>query len=266
VGKHEGWFVVNDEWRLPKADALCIKGIVHGQRRGRMWRWPGERLDGEDLPERVPRQSNDWEYGGFWQSPTDVQTALYVAEDRHFDGCACTMRERKNYLGVADLRTGRLRRLTWGDNDRIGHASWSPDGELILYVRESFSSIDTPVRWSALYAVRPDGTELRRLARNVAGLRWISSNRIVAEIGLGTDEAGARQLYVVDVHSGQVHCLTGGYFRHALADVRGDRYLVVEKPVGGNRCQGNLYLMHKPWPWQSPARVARGDAQATPDG
>ncbi|MGD8238288.1 MAG: hypothetical protein PVH68_07050 [Armatimonadota bacterium] len=246
VGKHNDWFVMNAAWKLAKSDAGDINRIVHGKQPRRKWYWQGEQLESEDAPASVPRESEDWAYGDLRVSPTDARTALYVAEEKPWDGCCCMSALRNCHLGVADLPTGRLRRLTWGRNYRVERVNWSGDGEAIVYLRRSFYEPGVPVRWSDLYVVRPDGTGRRRLAREVAGYCWISPTRLVAEIGLERDRPTRQQLCIIDVRTGQVRWLTGGRYRHELADVRGDHYLVVEKPVGGNQCQGNLYLMHKP--------------------
>ncbi len=243
IGKHKRWFVMNDAWELPKADALALNDRVHG--RG----WRAGKMRPDDLPACVPRESEDWVYGDLWRSPSDPNQALYIGSDKHFDGCCCTLGRRKNYLGVVNLSTGKLRRLTHGSTYRIDRwrTEWSPDGKWISYVRQSFHDIDTPLRWSHLHVVRPDGTTNRRLVRDVYGeYSWVSPTRIVAAIGraFSCDKPPSpQQLSLVDVTTGHVRRLTKGNLQHSLCDVHGDRYLVLERELSWSNCIGNLYVI-----------------------
>lgn len=248
VGRHDRWFVMNDAWDLSKADALALNEQAQRAAARSGWRPAGKMLP-EDLPAHVPRESEDWVYGHFWRSPSARNQALYIGCDKHFDGCSCTASRRKNYLGVVNLSTGKLRRLTHGSTYHIDpwRAKWSPDGKWISYMRESFHDMDTPVRWRHLYVVRPDGTTDRRLVNEFcSGYSWISPTRIVASIRQsfsGYRRLSPQQLAIVSVPTGHVRRITKGNLYHSLCGVHGDRYLVLESELSWSNCQGNLYVI-----------------------
>ena len=248
VGTWGDWFVMNDGWELAAADEAEVNGAVHCRPLNPVKSRTDEHIRPDQLPDCVPLESDDWGYGHFRRSPRNPDQALYSGHDKHFFGCVCSAGRHKRYLGVADLLTGRLRRLTWGTNYYLDpyKVRWSPDGSMIAYLRQSFHDIDTPITWSTLHVIRPDGSGDRCLAHNVSGYYWVSPTEMVALIGLGKASGywqPQRQLSVVDLRTGRVRRITKGNFTHGLCDVHDDRYLVLERPVGGSRCQGNLYVI-----------------------
>ena len=247
VGKHEDWFVMNDAWDLSKDDAVALNHLVRGGTARHMRIQRGKMIRREDLPPCVPHESENWSYENFWQSPADPNQALYVAADKHFDGCCCTSGRQRHYLGVVDLRTGKRRRLTQDTTSQISLGTWAPDGRRIAYLRTSFHDIDTPVTWSKLHVICPDGTGDRCLIDDVRHTYWASPTRLVAATGpplmvRATLRSQPLHLSEVDVVTGAVRRLTEGYFYHELCDAHDRNYLVLQRPVGGSEFQGNLWM------------------------
>lgn len=246
VGRHKGWFVMNQAWDLSKTDALALNDLVHRRGTRSFQTQPGSQIALEDLPPRVLTESENWAYKHFWRSPADPNQALYLAADKHFQGCCCTAGRKKHYIGLVDLRNGQRRRLTQDTTHQISHGTWAPDGRRIAYLRTSFHDIDTPVTWSKLHVICPDGTGDRALIDDVRRRYWVSQTRLVVGTGpplvveLGRSQP--RQLSEVDVLTGKVCRLTKGYFYHELCDVDDRNYLVLQRPVGGSEFQGNLWI------------------------
>lgn len=245
-GESGRWFVLNDDWPLTDAEAgflnrLLCGGVPPG------WAVTGQRLGTDRLPARVPRSGQRWRYDDFVLSPAGNRYALYIGYDKHFDGCCCTEGTRKVYLGVADLRSGRLRRLTHTEDGHLSpeRVSWSPDGSRIAYLWQEFCAEREP-RWTSLRTVRRDGSDARELVRDASDFVWLDSHRLLATLGLSTKwarPARVQQLAIIDVNTGDIRRITKGEFRHVFCDVRGDRYLVDEQPGDSTGYQGNLYII-----------------------
>ena len=107
--------------------------------------------------------------------------------------------------------------------------------------------IDTPVTWSRLHVICPDGTGDRALIDDVRRRYWISQTRLVVGTGppfvMKLGRSQPLHLSEVDVVTGAVRRLTKGYFYHELCDVHDRKYLVLQRPVGGSEFQGNLWII-----------------------
>ena len=257
VGKSKTWFVMNDDWKIPKADAIRLNDIVHG--RNIVWLAKNQRTPTWESLHRgwklgplgkAPKESKDWYYN-YCRSPKDPNKAFYIAEDKHFDGCCCTQGEQKTYLGIADLRTGKMRRLTWGDMHISFDARCTPDGRYILYKPASLPRKKSGPH-GVLHIMRSDGSGDRGLIRNVVRYDFLSPSKLLA---ITTDSHVFRrtedyfvpypeQLTMADFPSGRARQITKGSFVHQLCDTHGSKYLVAERPLGEkNYLQGNLYIL-----------------------
>ncbi len=247
AGREGGWFVLNDEWTLSREDAQSLKRVVHGRRlssSGARWLQPDE------IPAVVPRHSENWGHGRFSVSPVDPGRALYIGFDRHFDGCACTTGAQRTYLGVADLQTGRLRRLTHGEGHRVApmHARWSPDGKWIAYYRQALTRGTESAASRELRVVRPDGSGDHVLAAGCAGgsYPWFSADSILVPLGASSPPGkplSPIQLAIAHVPDGPLTVITKGPHRHTVCDIDGRRLLVCERELWGYGARGDMYLI-----------------------
>ncbi len=125
------------------------------------------------------------------------------------------------HVWLLDLATKRTRLLTGSDNGGDFRPSWSPDGQWIVFSSDRDAHAgNLPGRWehlqsTGLYAVRPDGTGLRRLTHTggFAGTpRWSADGARVlcyetVEVGTwfaqrGDPDRGATQIVSVEVATG----------------------------------------------------------------
>jgi TolB protein len=128
------------------------------------------RPDGTGLHRLAHRRGSDW--GASW-SP-DGREMVFVHESRRL----------RNDLFVADVLTGRARRLTYGADN--GYPAWSPRGKLIVFERAHDLAHDSSVE---LWSIRPDGSELRDLAPTTNGspAAWAPNGRLIAFPEDGSD-------------------------------------------------------------------------------
>jgi len=208
----------------------------------------GEPTPLEPLPDCVALESAEWTYDGFVRSPTDFNTAAYIASCKHFRGCACTEQLQHRYLGIVDMTTGARRRLTFGTHHTIDWLiSWTPDGRRLLYLSQAYSEARTALTSSNLHVVGFDSFGDRHLCSEVTDFHWASDAVVVADIQAlafrGNPISRPQQLSAVDTATGVVQRLTSGRFYHEFRHAHGDRYLVVEHPVGGSYVQGDLCII-----------------------
>ena len=239
VGPIPGWFVLNDDWALSHDDGVALNRQFQSRSP-----WPGESIRFDDLPGCVPRESANWSYLRFVRSPSDPDTALYIAWTKHLEGCCCTSYAERRYLGVVDLQTGRMTRLTWGDDHTIGQSvSWSADGSVIYYLRVPYTG--EHLGPGDLHVIRPDGSGDRHLCAEVGRFEWLDGSRLLCETAphpvRGPDsEAWFRQqqLAIVDVRSSAVQRLTKGEYHHTCEDRTGRDLPRLRAPDRRGRVQG----------------------------
>jgi len=248
VGRVKRWFVLNNDWELPNQDAVALRDMLHPSHTHE-----SRDIEFADLPASVPHQSEDWTYLQFRRSPSDHDLAMYVAHERDFDGCSCTMYLCRRYLGVVDLRSGRMRRLTWGDDHTIRHPTWTPDGSALVYQRDRYEKGEhgsSKLAGSDLHVIRRDGTGDRHVLADVAYYGWRDDGRVLVSVGpnAAPDDDGwrpryPRQLGFLDIHTGRVQWLTKGPFVHEILEEHDGIFLVREIPVGEDISRGDLYLI-----------------------
>lgn len=91
-------------------------------------------------------------------------------------------------LHVMDLETGATTQITWGWDNTPG---WSPDGERIVFARQTNWTAEYGNRWYAdrfdIATVKPDGTDLKILTEspaNDAHAVWSPDGRIMYNSGM----------------------------------------------------------------------------------
>jgi Tol biopolymer transport system component len=123
------------------------------------------RPDGSGLHRLAHRRGSD--RGASW-SP-DGRQMVFVRESKRL----------RNDLFVADVRTGHVRRLTYGADN--GYPAWSPHGDVIVFERADDLAHDSNVE---LWSIRPDGSRLRDLAPTANGslAAWAPNGRLIAYV------------------------------------------------------------------------------------
>jgi Tol biopolymer transport system component len=97
-------------------------------------------------------------------------------------------------LAIVAVRDGRKRTLEGTRNAYSTDPSWSPDGSWIAFGRQR-----GPFQGSDLYAVAPDGTRLRRLARgrDISRATWSPDGRSIAYFSAMAPFRGHERVAVV---------------------------------------------------------------------
>lgn len=118
------------------------------------------------------------------------------------DGSGPTVGYRTQVFRL-DTRTGATEVLVGGDLEVIS-AAWSPDGTRLAYVR---GRQGRERHRKDLYVAGADGSGARRLTRDlasVAGISWSPSGKTIAVGGSDVEGEAMTQLWLVDVHSGDM--------------------------------------------------------------
>lgn len=109
----------------------------------------------------------------------------------------------RHQIYVIDVRTGRARRLTGGEQNRW--PSWSPDGGLIVFMSDRDGQAE-------LYTMAPDGSQQRRLTTSKAhefAPAWSPKGDRIAYI---SEMPGAKQQFgIFHVDGGQTTRLDGDH-------------------------------------------------------
>lgn len=125
-------------------------------------------------------------------APDGALVAFTAHETDDYDGRVPTL------LAVLDVASGEVRRLV-PDTRTPQAVQWSPDGQWIAF--SQFPDPEYPATTGGdLWVVRPDGSDLRRLAPCDGGwgLRWSPDSRSIAQ-----GRPNLHDVMVVDVASGE---------------------------------------------------------------
>jgi hypothetical protein len=189
VGKHENWFVTNEEVPLTRDDQAAISHLLRVAAMNE-WYFPPWLADREGhhtgptfrRPGHLPAESRDW-YFEVWCITPDARHAVFEMRDKHFEGCSCTKGYQTCHLGQMDCRNGAFTQLTFSSQHRQVRPIWSPDGKWIAYVRQQKGGGpgEPPTRRD-LWVMRRDGWDDRLIARDVGYWhQWLNSEWIVYE-------------------------------------------------------------------------------------
>lgn len=102
-------------------------------------------------------------------------------------------------LYLIDARDGRATRLTRGPYDLV--PVWSPDGKWIAFVRIELSG--DPHAGHHIWAIRPDGTGLRRVTAGLVKTWrpvWSPDSRRIAFSGVRNEQRESSDVYALKVH------------------------------------------------------------------
>lgn len=233
------WFVVNDDWGLTDREAGSLHDLLVGAEH--------DSLTGP--PPGVPSESENWWYEDFVRSPADRHIARYTGWRKDTGYCCCEKDMMPRYLGIIDLASGKMRRLTWGSDHTIWQPTWSPAGAALAHLRCPYGRDEqgrTILSGSDLHIIRSDGTGDRHLIADVYDYEWLQDGRLAASVAddlFESEDIGPQQIALVDPESGEVEWLTSGPFVHTLIAENGDVFLVSARPVQDDDPGWGLYLI-----------------------
>jgi hypothetical protein len=254
VGKHENWFVTNEEVPLTRDDQAAISHLLRVAAMNE-WYFPPWLADREGhhtgptfrRPGHLPAESRDW-YFEVWCITPDARHAVFEMRDKHFEGCSCTKGYQTCHLGQMDCRNGAFTQLTFSSQHRQVRPIWSPDGKWIAYVRQQKGGgPGQPPTRRDLWVMRRDGWDDRLIARDVGYWhQWLNSEWIVYETSQWPH--GHVQIGTARAATAEGQRLTSGPFRHELCDFRSGKFLVEEHPPSKTgdpwwQFTSNLYII-----------------------
>lgn len=195
--------------------------------------YPDLNSGGTLVVERVRRQFDIWRYP-IDQSPTDnvrrgvrltqQTSAIYAPSVAPRDAEIVYVSDSGSHanLWVMNLETGQSRQIT-NETDpaaRVGLPLWSPDGRHIAYFRSLGLSWD-------YFVIRPDGSELRLLARNAGWATWSPDGEWLyfSDYPVGT------QLRKVRVMGGGPELVRSDSATRVAIAADGALYYAIEQPI-----------------------------------
>ena len=128
---------------------------------------------------------------------------------------------------VRDLRTRARRRLT-NTSARSGHAAWSPDGNRIAFVSRPGGRGD-------IYTVSPDGTDMRRVTRDVGTVRFPAWFRWREDRVLSHDPRNRADMDRERRRTGRIRCGAVGRRWRLRPDMVAGRTMDRVQPTGSKR-------------------------------
>jgi Tol biopolymer transport system component len=118
-------------------------------------------------------------------------------------------REGRDDIFLLDLQTGATRRLTDGRGFNE-YPSWSPDGRWILFnsTRDGVRDTAGTGYYRDLYLMRPDGSDIHRLAEHTGTFNFAAWNPDGRSLVLESDRAGPWDVYTMAVDGSGLQQLT----------------------------------------------------------
>ncbi len=142
-------------------------------------------------------------------------------------------------IWVRDLRTGTARQVTTLP-DPVGAVYWSPAGDRLAYTVLPGGGLNTQI-----WVVNPDGSAARRLTaggKENNGLAGWSRDGTMLFVDTNKDHPSARDPALIDVVTGQWTMLASDKGLNGIADLRGDRAVVIRLLGRGDT---NAYLIDR---------------------
>jgi eukaryotic-like serine/threonine-protein kinase len=229
-----------DPRRIAPADVSYLYPDVHDddtivatrlQMKFDLWAYPidGTPVDNVRGGTRITRQT------GQVQTPTAAADGREIAFLSDSGGHA--------NLWVIDRGTGELRQITHERDDAValGVPIWSPDGKWIAFV----SSRGSVGLGFGLWAVNPDGGNLRNLAARGLGAAWASDGQWIYYIDRDS-------IYKVPGEGGAPVHVRGGAARNVIGVHDGTLYFMVDRTLADGSAG---FEIHAATPEDAPSRV-----------